>query len=630
MIKKKRKKYNKILIVVCCIALAMVICLAYKKYGNDILDKYFEKSYTYSDKNILFDGFYINGYDYNGSTYISVDDMLNYGFEASFSSSNDGEIMNLRSTSEAILSENIGDKNVFVPSEFKAVSSDLKIRINGIDIDAMSFDNHACVNIDTLISLNDDYNIEWGYSDYNMRGTYDIESGTYEIENFRFKVDDWSVLLHEMEDKVDDVEIDIYTEGDLSEGVYYGAKFEPHGGIYAGIVSDGNGDPEIGKEEVFHHDFGVYSSYIEFDEFQTDLNKPSSYILPEKDCISQVPWNISDINLVLSDKNDKYIREVLDNLDKYQKPTIIRFGAEMNIGTLGDSPSGYIKAFRKIADIIHNDYPNFAVMWSPNDSGSLDRPFEYFYPGDEYVDWIGVSSFSKKDFLGSLLIEDNPDVETSKEAQIYFTLGDYGYTTNSLRYITDFMKKNNINKPLAISEGGVVSRLSYNAIGYDEKWGDDRIRNMYYYAAMRYPELKSIVYFNHDMETEVIGFDLSYKPEYIKVMEEAFSSGAYILKYGDSADFTYVLADKGREYKRDDLVPIYGYIYVPEKPNEYVTYILDGEVYDTQYKVPYKTNLDLSSLGDGVHSLTVSALCGGEVYERSYEIYVGDNKAIIN
>ena len=74
---------------------------------------------------------------------------------------------------------------------------------------------------------------------------------------------------------------------------------------------------------LFENDFGMYSSYVEFDDFQTQLNKPSSYIIPEKDCISQVPWNVADINLVLDEENDDYIRETLDNLAAYNKPTIV-------------------------------------------------------------------------------------------------------------------------------------------------------------------------------------------------------------------------------------------------------------------------------------------------------------------
>lgn len=106
-----------------------------------------------------------------------------------------------------------------------------------------------------------------------MNGGYNAETNTFEINNFRFCVNDWTALLNEMEAVVNSTEIDIYTEGEPEEAVYYGAKFEPRSGVYSGIVSDGNGDPEIGKPEVFHHDFGVYSSYLEFDEFQTERHQ---------------------------------------------------------------------------------------------------------------------------------------------------------------------------------------------------------------------------------------------------------------------------------------------------------------------------------------------------------------------
>lgn len=580
------------------------------KEGNE-----FYGSYSVSRLPVIFDGYYIQGYSCDNKILISVDDMLRYGFEAEYN--NEKNIINFRSTSGI---EGSPTPQLIESTDFIAEKSDIDIRINGIKTDAYSLDGHACVSVDSLVSLTDEYNALWGWSDYNMNGGYDAKTGTFIINNFRFNVSDWNVLLSEMEDLVDDTEIDLYTEGSPEESVYYGARLEPKSGVYAGIVSDGNGDPETGKPEIFHHDFGVYSSYIEFDEFQTDFNKPSSYIIPEKDCLNQVPWNIVDINLALDDENNKYIKKTLNNIKKYNKPAIIRFGAEMNVGTLGDSPSAYVKAFRKIADIIHKDYPNFAVMWSPNDSGSLDRPFWYYYPGDEYVDWVGVSSFSKKDFLDSLLFEDAPEVTTSREAQIYFTLGDYGFTTNSLRYITDFMEKNNINKPLAISEGGVVSRLSYNTLGFDETWGDIRIRNMYWYAAMRYPQLKSIVYFNHDMETEVIGFDLSFKPSYQTVIEEAVQSGAYLLKYNETPKFTFVKADGGREYSSNSVIPIYGYVYVPEKPTDYVEYILDDNVVDTKTQIPFKTNLDLSELSDGTHYLTVSAHSDGSENAKTYEV----------
>ncbi len=448
-----------------------------------------------------------------------------------------------------------------------------------------------------------------------MSGGFD--GAAFNINVFRPKVWDWTALLNDMESKVDKTEIDIYTEGSPDEAVYYGARLEPKAGVYAGIVSDGNGDPEIGKPPVFDHDFGLYSSYIEFDDFQTVLNKPSSYIVPEKDAVSQVPWNIKDINLALDDENDDYIKETLDNLAEMGKPVIIRFGAEMNIGTLGDSPSAYVKAFRKIADIVHT-YPEFAVMWSPNDSGSLDRPFWYYYPGDEYVDWIGVSSFSKKDFLSSLDVKDGSEVVTSRESQIYFTLGDFGYTTNSLKYITAFMDEYNIKKPLAISEGGVVTRLLYTDENIDN-WGETRMRNMYWYAAMRYPNLKSIVYFNHDMESEVIGFDLKYKPNYAAIMDEAFNNGQYLMRCGASPRFVFVRADGGRAYSSGS-IPIYGYVYQPEQYTTSVEYYLDGELIDIKTEIPFKTVINAADISDGEHILELAANGEKSAEYKSYTL----------
>ena len=244
-------------------------------------------------------------------------------------------------------------------------------------------------------------------------------------------------------------------------------------------------------------------------------------------------------------------------------------------------------------------------MWSPNDNGSLDRPFWYYYPGDEYVDWIGVSSFSKKDFLSSLEIADGSEVVTSRESQIYFTLGDFGFTTNSLRYITDFMAEYNINKPLAISEGGVVTRLTYTDENIDY-WGETRIRNMYWYAAMRYPQLKSIVYFNHDMTNEVIGFDLKYKPNYAAIMDEAFSNGQYLMSLSDLPRFVFVKADGGRTYASGS-IPVYGYVYQPEQYTTSVQYYLDGVLIDTKTEIPFKTNIDAASTPEGTHTLEMVA-----------------------
>ncbi|RYZ64538.1 MAG: hypothetical protein EOP09_15785, partial [Proteobacteria bacterium] len=59
------------------------------------------------------------------------------------------------------------------------------------------------------------------------------------------------------------------------------------------------------------------------------------------------------------------------------------------------SASDYVKAWRHIVDIFRKTgADNVAWVWSPSvvDVGSV--PAWKYYPGDEYVDWIGVSFYS--------------------------------------------------------------------------------------------------------------------------------------------------------------------------------------------------------------------------------------------
>lgn len=117
-------------------------------------------------------------------------------------------------------------------------------------------------------------------------------------------------------------------------------------------------------------------------------------------------------------------------------PIIVRFAHEMN-GDWYDwkmQPQTYRDKFRLLADIVHNTATNTAMLWAPNVAGPypygvyddmtraaytngygtpadwilldsngdgvlsnsttlLDEPYEPFYPGDIYVDWVGMTVY---------------------------------------------------------------------------------------------------------------------------------------------------------------------------------------------------------------------------------------------
>ena len=201
---------------------------------------------------------------------------------------------------------------------------------------------------------------------------------------FSFPSPDWGELYKEKQQMVLNEELELYVEAPIDEAPYYGEELEPRGGAYIGTV----------PEDTRHLLLPVSSFLTNIDNMnQDDLYYPTNVLVESNNVVTMAGWTIDDLGKV--DYN--HIRKTLDNLSKYNKPIFIRFANEMNVSPIGDNPQLYIEIFRNVANMVH-EYPNFAVVWSPNDLGSLDRPFEYYYPGDEYVDWIGVSNYMVKYF----------------------------------------------------------------------------------------------------------------------------------------------------------------------------------------------------------------------------------------
>lgn len=105
-------------------------------------------------------------------------------------------------------------------------------------------------------------------------------------------------------------------------------------------------------------------------------------------------------------------------------PTFVRFAHEMNGSwyAWGQQPAAYVEAFRRVATAVH-DVPGTATVWAPNygagypfsggrfaarpdgpdfagldtdadgSLGPADDAYAPYYPGDEAVDWVGMSLY---------------------------------------------------------------------------------------------------------------------------------------------------------------------------------------------------------------------------------------------
>ena len=402
------------------------------------------------------------------------------------------------------------------------------------------------------------------------------------VSAFSFPEPDWGALLEEKKEMVNGTDFELYTEG--GKAPFYGVKHEPSKGVYFGAVAE--------NSKVFRN-VSAYLTYFDVNSGQPDIYYPANEIIKEANAVTVVALNVSDINTV----DYSVIKGQLDTLSAYGKPMIIRYANEMNVSNLGDDPERYIASFRKVADMIHS-YDNFATVWSPNDLGGLDRPFSYYYPGDKYVDWIGISSYQKKYFLG--------DKNSDPVNDIYFMTGDYAYTTNALKPIIKFMRDNGIKKPVMISEGGVGVKNHYGE--NLEEFAKTRLRDMYWNVLMKYPEVKLINYFNVERPGEKEEYYISDKPYAVDVLNEAATSGAYLPSYGSDAEFVFSKAGESSVlYGKGGYVNLYTLAHIPKVHSLEVNYRIDGAWYHSSKEIPYKCRLKLENISDGVHSVEISA-----------------------
>jgi beta-mannanase len=129
--------------------------------------------------------------------------------------------------------------------------------------------------------------------------------------------------------------------------------------------------------------------------------------------ITWEPWNPSagveqkeyTLESITAGEHDEYIRESARAIARADMPVFIRFAHEMNSNwypwsgiTNTNSSDEYKAAWKYVVDIFKSEsVTNVTWVWSPHASDVPADPlnaFEEYYPGDEYVDWIGLDGYN--------------------------------------------------------------------------------------------------------------------------------------------------------------------------------------------------------------------------------------------
>ncbi|MGN6443023.1 MAG: hypothetical protein ACTHL6_14145, partial [Arthrobacter sp.] len=216
-------------------------------------------------------------------------------------------------------------------------------------------------------------------------------------------------------------------------------------------------------------------------------------------------------------------------------PVIVRLAHEMNGSWYpwSQQPVEYTAMFTQVADAVHAGAPGSAMMWAPNYAGGYpfaggqfeakagsadftaldtdhdgaltmaDDPYAPYYPGDEAVDWVGMSLYH---WGAKYPWGENEIPEADKFAQQL--TGNYVGANGDDSLLPDFygVYGSDHNKPVAIPE---TAALYHPAAGGAAEVDIKRLWWEQVFSAQthtRFPNLKMINWFEWDKnEVEVNG-----------------------------------------------------------------------------------------------------------------------------
>jgi hypothetical protein len=227
---------------------------------------------------------------------------------------------------------------------------------------------------------------------------------------------------------------------------------------------------QLGREQRIVHRFYPWDGYVPASE--PDVSKHS---------VLMVSWHGAPWDRINNGSSDRLIASVARKLAGMRRPILLRWGWEMNGDWFewdgshnGRDPGAYVRAWRRIHRIFRdNRATEVAWVWSPNWNsapGARWNRFQEYYPGDDHVDWVGVSGY---DFYGeSPATMFGPVVEA------------YGK-----------------RKPIVLSETAAVDLGAHSKA----RW----IRKLSSWAA-RTPEVGAVVWFDTDTQE---GTDHDFRPD---------------------------------------------------------------------------------------------------------------------
>lgn len=177
------------------------------------------------------------------------------------------------------------------------------------------------------------------------------------------------------------------------------APHEPTDGtVYLGVSTDWN------RLATFEHTAAISQPAI-FNQWTTADGpfEPTLALARSHQSITfMISWNLPlTQGQVTNGSKDVYIRAQAQDVARFGGPVFVRPDWEMNQAYYPEwslpavSPSQYIAAWQRVVNIFRSvGATNAIFVWAPNVfEGASHTQAAAWYPGDQYVDWIGLDAY---------------------------------------------------------------------------------------------------------------------------------------------------------------------------------------------------------------------------------------------
>lgn len=179
------------------------------------------------------------------------------------------------------------------------------------------------------------------------------------------------------------------------------------GKYYLGVSSDPDTLSDFDNAAALKQP-GILGGYVAHEGELRDIIENSYHLAGT---IPMVSWGVDFTGgTVVSGAKDAYLERQAQEVIAYGKPVFIRLDWEMNgswyeqWGSGHVAPADYIAAWRHIRQIFWAaGATNAAFVWCPNVGQPSGTASQQWYPGDSYVDWIGVDAYPQSNGASSLL-----------------------------------------------------------------------------------------------------------------------------------------------------------------------------------------------------------------------------------